>query len=158
VFHERGYTSLSDLGTAYHTLSPLLGPAAAAIFAVSLLASGLSSSVVGTMAGQVVMQGFVGFSIPIWLRRFITMLPAVIVVGLGLPTARVLVVSQVVLSVVLAFAVVPLMLFTSDRDIMGVLVNSRVTTAIGWLCVAIIVALNLVLIFTTLGGHVPGVS
>jgi manganese transport protein len=110
------------------------------------------------MAGQVVMQGFVGFSIPIWLRRFITMLPAVIVVGLGLPTARVLVVSQVVLSVVLAFAVVPLMLFTSDRDIMGVLVNSRVTTAIGWLCVAIIVALNLVLIFTTLGGHVPGVS
>jgi manganese transport protein len=86
------------------------------------------------------------------------MLPAVIVVGLGLPTARVLVVSQVVLSVVLAFAVVPLMLFTSDRDIMGVLVNSRVTTAIGWLCVAIIVALNLVLIFTTLGGHVPGVS
>jgi manganese transport protein len=125
---------------------------------VSLLASGLSSSAVGTMAGQVVMQGFVGFSIPIWLRRLITMLPALIVVGLGLPTARVLVVSQVVLSVVLAFAVVPLMLFTSNREVMGVLVNHWLTTVAGWLCVAIIVALNLLLIFTTLGGHIPGVS
>jgi manganese transport protein len=158
VFHNHGFTTLSDLGAAYRTLTPLLGPAAAIIFAVSLLASGLSSSVVGTLAGQVVMQGFVGFSIPVWLRRFITMLPSLIVIGLGLPTAQVLVVSQVVLSVVLVFAVVPLMLFTSNRGIMGVLVNRRATTVAGWLCVAIIVTLNFFLIFTTLGGHVPGVS
>jgi manganese transport protein len=158
VFHQHGLTTLSDLGAAYHTLSPLLGPAAAVIFAVSLLASGLSSSVVGTMAGQVVMQGFVGFSIPVWLRRFITMLPSLIVLGLNLPTAQVLVVSQVVLSVVLAFAVVPLMLFTSNKRLMGVLVNHRATNLLGWLCVAIIVSLNAFLIFRTLGGIVGGLG
>jgi manganese transport protein len=158
VFHQHGYTSLSDLGAAYRTLSPLLGPAAAVIFAISLLASGLSSSAVGTMAGQIVMQGFIGFSIPVWVRRLITMLPALIVIGLGLPTARVLVFSQVVLSVVLAFAVVPLVSFTSNREIMGVLVNRRITTFAGWLCAAVIVVLNILLVITALGAHVPGVS
>lgn len=156
VFHQHGLTSLSDLGAAYKTLSPLLGPAAATIFAVSLLASGLSSSTVGTMAGQVVMQGFVGFQVPLWLRRSVTMAPSFIVIGLGLPTATTLVISQVVLSVVLAFAVVPLMLFTSRRDIMGSLVNHPVTTALGWSCAGIIVALNVLLIYTSLGGQVPG--
>jgi manganese transport protein len=155
VFHQHGYTALSDLGAAYKTLTPLLGPAAATIFAVSLLASGLSSSTVGTMAGQVVMQGFVGFSIPLWLRRAVTMVPAFVVIGLGLPTAETLVVSQVVLSLVLGFAVVPLVMFTSRRDLMGVLVNRRSTTAVAWLCAVVIVVLNGLLIFTALGGALP---
>jgi manganese transport protein len=154
VFHQHGYTALSDLGAAYKTLTPLLGPAAATIFAVSLLASGLSSSTVGTMAGQVVMQGFVGFHIPLWLRRAITMLPSFVVIGLGLPTAQTLVVSQVVLSLVLGFAVVPLVMFTSRRDLMGVLVNHWITTVVAWSCAAVIVALNGLLIFTALGGTV----
>jgi manganese transport protein len=158
VFHQQGYTTLSDLGTAYKTLSPLLGPAAATIFAISLLASGLSSSTVGTMAGQIIMQGFVGFTIPLWLRRSLTMLPSFIVIGLSLPTATTLVISQVVLSVVLGFAVVPLMLFTSRRDLMGVLVNRWVTNVVGWACAAVIVALNVLLVYTTLGGTIPGLG
>jgi manganese transport protein len=158
VFHQHGYTALSDLGAAYKTLSPLLGPAAATLFAVSLLASGLASSTVGTMAGQVIMQGFVGFSIPLWVRRLLTMLPSFVVIGLGLPTATTLVVSQVVLSLVLAFAVIPLMMFTSRKELMGVLVNHRVTTIVGWGCAGVIVALNGLLIFTTLGGSIPGIS
>jgi len=158
VFNQHGLTSLSDLGAAYRTLTPLLGPAAATIFAISLLASGLSSSTVGTMAGQVVMQGFVGFRIPLWVRRVVTMTPSFIVIGLGLPTASTLVISQVVLSVVLAFAVVPLVTFTSRRDLMGALVNHRATTMVGWGCAAIIVTLNSVLIFTLMGGTIPGLT
>jgi manganese transport protein len=158
VFHQHGYTGLSDLGAAYKTLSPLLGQAAATIFAISLLASGLSSSTVGTMAGQVVMQGFVGFSIPLWVRRILTMLPAFIVIGLNLPTATTLVISQVVLSVVLGFAVVPLVMFTSRRDLMGALVNRSATTAIGWVCAGVIIVLNVLLIYTTLGGSIPSLT
>src|SRR5437868_794447 len=156
VFHQHGHTSISDLGAAYKTLSPLLGPAAATLFALSLLASGLSSSTVGTMAGQVIMQGFVGFQIPLWLRRLVTMAPSFVVIGLGLPTATTLVFSQVVLSVVLGFAVIPLVLFTSRPDLMGVLVNRPLTTVLGWACAVVIVGLNVLLIFTTLGGSVPG--
>ena len=158
VFHQHGYTELSDLGAAYRTLTPLLGPAAGTIFAISLLASGLSSSTVGTMAGQVVMQGFVGFRIPLWIRRIVTMVPSFIVIGIGLPTAATLVVSQVVLSVVLAFAVIPLVMFTARRDLMGILVNHRATTIVGWMCVTIIVSLNAVLIYTILGGAIPGLA
>jgi manganese transport protein len=158
VFHQHGHTNISDLGEAYKTLSPLLGQASATIFAVSLLASGLSSSTVGTMAGQIIMQGFVGFTIPLWLRRSLTMLPSFIVIGLNLPTATTLVVSQVVLSVVLGFAVVPLAIFTSRRDLMGVLTNHLVTTIAAWGCAAVIVVLNVLLIYTTLGGTIPGLS
>jgi manganese transport protein len=158
TFHQHGLTSISDLTVAYKTLTPLLGQAAATIFAVSLLASGLSSSTVGTMAGQVIMQGFVGFKIPLWLRRTITMVPSFIVIGLNLPTATTLVVSQVVLSLVLGFAVVPLVMFTQRRDMMGVLVNHRITSVIGWGCAGIIVLLNIFLIFETLGGSVPGLN
>jgi manganese transport protein len=156
VFHQHGFTSLSDLTEAYRTLTPLFGQAAAVIFGLSLLVSGLSSSTVGTMAGQVVMQGFVGFKIPLWLRRVATMLPAFVVIALNLPTAVTLVISQVVLSVVLGFAVVPLVLFTARRDIMGALVNHRVTTIVGWISAAVIVLLNLLLIYRTFGGVVPG--
>jgi manganese transport protein len=110
------------------------------------------------MAGQVIMQGFVGFTIPLWLRRSLTMLPSFIVIGLHLPTASTLVVSQVVLSVVLVFAVVPLIMFTSRRNLMGVLTNHPVTTMVGWGCAVVIVVLNLLLIYTTLGGSIPGLS
>jgi manganese transport protein len=158
VFHQHGFTSLSDLGEAYHTLEPLVGGAAATIFGISLLASGLSSSTVGTMAGQVIMQGFVGFKIPLWLRRLLTMLPAFIVIGLSLPTATVLVISQVVLSVVLAFAVVPLVMFTSRPEIMGVLTNRPVTRVAAWACAVVIVLLNVLLIYRTFGGVLPGPS
>jgi len=158
VFHQHGFTMLSDLTDAYRTLTPLFGQAAAVIFGISLLVAGLSSSTVGTMAGQVIMQGFVGFSIPIWLRRLVTMLPAFVVIALGLPTATTLVVSQVVLSVVLGFAVVPLAMFTARRDIMGPLTNSRLTTAAAWACAALIVTLNLLLIYKTLGGVIPGLG
>ncbi len=152
TFHRHGATSISDLGTAYHTLTPLLGPLAATVFALSLLASGLSSSTVGTMAGQVIMQGFVGFHIPLWLRRLATMVPSFVVIGLGLPTATALVASQVILSVVLAFSVIPLVIFTSRSDIMGGLVNHRATTLVGWACSAMIVGLNMVLIWQTVRG------
>jgi manganese transport protein len=155
TFHGNGLTSISDLTDAYRTLTPLLGQAAAIIFGVSLLASGLSSSTVGTMAGQVVMQGFVGFQIPLWLRRLITMAPSFVVIGLNLPTATTLVASQVVLSVVLAFAVVPLIVFTSNGELMGSLRNHRLTTVVGWLCASVIVVLNGMLIYTTLGGSTP---
>jgi manganese transport protein len=156
TFHQNGMTSISDLAVAYRTLTPLLGQFAATIFAISLLASGLSSSTVGTMAGQVIMQGFVGFRIPLWVRRVVTMLPSFVVIGLSLPTATALVVSQVVLSIVLGFAVVPLVIFTSRRDIMGVLTNHRITTAAAWLCAIVIVVLNVLLIYHTLGGVILG--
>ncbi len=145
----------SDIGTieqAYRTLEPLLGSAASWIFAVSLLASGLSSATVGTMAGQVVMQGFLRRHIPPWVRRMFTMAPSLAVIALGLDPTRTLVISQVVLSFGLPFAVIPLVLFTARRDIMGVLVNRRVTTVVASAVAALIVALNLFLLFQTLFG------
>ncbi len=118
AFHA-GHPDVAEIQTAYHTLGPLLGAGAAAVFMVSLIASGLSSSAVGTMAGQVIMQGFVGFRIPIWLRRLITMVPAIIVVGLGVDATQALVVSQIVLSLVLPVPVVALLIITSDARVMG---------------------------------------
>lgn len=156
VFHDHGITQLTDLTEAYRTLAPLLGQAAALIFGLSLLASGISSSVVGTMAGQIIMQGFVGFRIPLWLRRTITMLPSFVVIALALPTATTLVISQVVLSLVLPFAIVPLVIFTSRRQLMGTLVNKPVTQVVAWTVAGLIVVLNLVLIYSTLGGTLPG--
>jgi manganese transport protein len=126
-----------------------LGVAASFIFAISLLASGLSSSTVGTMAGQVIMQGFVGFTIPVWIRRLVTMLPAVLVALLGFNPTQVLVISQVVLSFVLPLPVITLILFTRRRDVMGTLVNSSLTTVLAILCSVVIVALNVVLLYLT---------
>ncbi|OIR02719.1 divalent metal cation transporter MntH [mine drainage metagenome] len=142
TFQGRG-AAMADLSVAWQSLTPLLGPAAAALFAVALLASGLSSSVVGTLSGQVVMQGFVGFSIPLWLRRTLTTLPAVVVIALGMDTTKVLVFSQVVLSFGIPFALVPLLLFTGQRELMGELVNAPRVRLAGWLIVSIIIALNL---------------
>jgi manganese transport protein len=137
---------------AYRTLTPLLGGAASTVFAVSLLASGLASSAVGTMAGQVIMQGFLDRQIPIWLRRLITMIPALIVIALGIDATRTLVVSQVVLSFGIPFALIPLVMFTRRRDLMGQLVNHPVTTGVAGVVVTVIVALNLFLLVQTVLG------
>src|SRR5207237_9773701 len=111
AFHA-GHPDVAEIGAAYHTLVPLLGGAAAGIFLVSLLASGVSSSTVGTLAGQMIMQGFVGFRIPLWVRRLVTMLPAFAVVALGVDTTKALVLSQVVLSLTLPPPMIPVTLFT----------------------------------------------
>jgi manganese transport protein len=150
AFHA-GHSDVAEIETAYHTLTPLLGIAAAGIFLMSLIASGISSSVVGTMAGQVIMQGFVGFRIPVWVRRVVTMVPAFIVVGLGLDATRSLVLSQVVLSIALPVPMVALVLFTRDPRIMGEQANNKLTDGVAWLGAGLVLALNLVLILSTLG-------
>ena len=152
TFHTHGLTSVGDIPSAYHTLTPLLGPAAGVIFAVSLLASGLSSSAVGTMAGQVIMQGFVGFSIPIHVRRLVTMAPTVIIVAIGFNPTQTLVFSQVILSTVLPVPVIALTLFTARTRLMGLLVNRRGTTLLATLCTVLIVSLNVLLLYQTAGG------
>ena len=155
VFNETGHADVATIESAYQTLAPLLGGTAAAVFGISLIASGVASSHVGTLAGQVVMQGFVNFSIPITLRRLLTMLPALIAIYVGLDPTRTLVLSQVVLSFTLPFPIITLILFTRDRALMGKLVNRSTTTAIASLCAILIVALNVVLLCETLAG-VPG--
>jgi manganese transport protein len=153
TFFEQGLTHIGTIEEAYRTLTPLLGSAASTVFAISLLASGLSSSTVGTMAGQVIMQGFIHRRIPIWLRRAVTMTPPIIVIALGLDPTRTLVLSQVVLSFGLPFAIVPLVLFTRRKDVMGVLVNNRLTTTVAIIVAGLIVALNLFLLYQiALGG------
>lgn len=119
AFHFNGHTGVADLDQAYMTLEPLLSHAAATIFGLSLIAAGLSSTVVGTLAGQVVMQGFIRFHIPLWFRRAITMLPSFVVILLGLDPTRILVMSQVLLSFGIALATVPLLIFTSNAKLMG---------------------------------------
>jgi manganese transport protein len=146
TFHRTGLVHVASLEEAHRTLQPLLGPLSSTVFAVSLLASGLSSSAVGTMAGQVIMQGFLHRQIPLWIRRLVTMLPALLAIGWGLDPTRTLVISQVVLSFGLPFALVPLVLFTSRKEIMGPLVNRRLTTAAAAFATAVIVALNVVLL------------
>jgi len=158
TFHAHGFTQVADIPSAYRTLTPLLGSAASTVFAISLLASGLSSSTVGTMAGQVIMQGFVGFTIPIWVRRLVTMAPAVIIVALGINATEALVISQVILSLILPIPVLALIYFTRRRDVMGELVNQRPTTVLALLFAAIILLLNVVLLFQTAGGRIPGLS
>ncbi len=149
------YPALSNIGTleeAHRTLTPLMGPAAGVVFALSLLASGLSSSSVGTMAGQVIMQGFLHLEIPVWIRRIVTMIPSLIVIFLGLDPTTTLVYSQVLLSFGLPFAIIPLVLFTRDRKLMGVLVNRRITTIAASVVAGIIVILNIYLLVQTFTG------
>lgn len=149
TFHTHGRSDVADINTAYQTLTPLLGGAASIVFAISLLASGLSSSTVGTMAGQVIMQGFVGFTIPIWVRRLVTMIPAVLVVVLGFNPTQSLVISQVVLSFVLPLPVITLVMFTRRRDLMGALVNKSITTWAAIACSVVILGLNIWLLYST---------
>ncbi|MBX5456494.1 MAG: Nramp family divalent metal transporter [Thermogemmatispora sp.] len=152
TFFQAGLRQVATLEEAYRTLQPLLGSAASWVFAISLLISGLSSSTVGTMSGQVIMQGFLHRQIPVWLRRLVTMLPSLLVILIGLEPTRTLVISQVVLSFGIPFALVPLILFTQRRDIMGVLVNSRLTTALAWLVASLIIALNIFLLYQVFTG------
>ena len=152
TFFSRGMREVGTIEEAYRTLTPLLGGAASTVFAVSLLAAGLSSAAVGTMSGQVIMQGFLRRGIPVWIRRLATMLPSLAVIALGLDPTRTLVVSQVILSFGLPFAVLPLVLFTSDRKLMGSLVNRRPTTILAWIVAGAILLLNIYLLYGLLTG------
>jgi manganese transport protein len=157
AFHA-GHSDVAEIETAYHTLTPLLGGAAAGFFLVSLIASGVSSSAVGTMAGQMIMQGFVRMRIPILVRRLVTMVPAFVVVGLGVDSTRALVLSQVVLSIALPLPMIALLFFTGRAEIMGRFVNTRLTNVAAIVGAAIVLALNLFLIAQTLGVPIPGLS
>jgi manganese transport protein len=137
---------VTDVEDAYRTLGPLLGPAAATVFAVALLCSGLSSSTVGVMAGQVIIEGFLAIKFPIFLRRLITIIPAIIIIAVGLDPLKILILSQVVLSFALPFALIPLLLLTNRDTVMGTFVSARRTRIAGWVSVAIILSLNAVLL------------
>ncbi|MGC2593901.1 MAG: Nramp family divalent metal transporter, partial [Xanthobacteraceae bacterium] len=149
AFHA-GHPEVAEIETAYHTLTPLLGAGAAAVFLVSLIASGVSASTVGTMAGQMIMQGFVGFRIPIWVRRVVTMVPAFVVVALGANATNALVISQVVLSLALPLPMISLIIFTSRADIMGTFANTALTRVAAVIATALVLGLNVVLIVQTL--------
>jgi len=152
LFNKAGRTGVDSIETAYAGLGQYVGGGAALAFAVALLASGLSSCSVGTYAGQVVMQGFIRKRIPLFLRRALTMLPALAVLALGLNTTASLVVSQVVLSFGIPFALTPLVLLTRRRDVMGQFTNHRITTAAATVIVGLIVGLNVYLLYVTFGG------
>lgn len=151
VFFNNGHKDVASIGDTYQLLSPLMGQqTASTVFGFTLLLAGLSSSIVGTMSGQVVMQGFVNFTIPLWLRRLLTMLPAMLVIMLGISEQKALVGSQVILSFGIPFALIPLLIFTADRRLMGNLVNRKWVTWLGAAVCALIIALNGYVIFFTL--------
>jgi manganese transport protein len=152
VFFGHGFTHVEKLERAHKTLEPILGGASSVLFALALTASGLSSSTVGTLSGQVVMQGFLRRQIPLFVRRLVTMIPAFVVIGIGLDPSRTLVISQVVLSFGIPFALIPLVMFTSRRDVMGALVNRKTTVAAAVAVAGVISALNLFLLYRTFSG------
>jgi len=154
AFHN-GYSDVAEIETAYHTLTPLLGAAAAGVFLVSLLVSGISSSVVGTIAGQMIMQGFVGFHIPIWIRRLVTMVPAFVVVTMGVNTTDALVVSQVILSIALPVPMITLLFFTGRKKIMGMFVNAPLTQYTAVAAATAVLFMNCVLLLLTFGVPLP---
>jgi manganese transport protein len=152
TFFKEGLHNVGSIEEAYHTLEPLLGSAASFIFAISLLASGLSSSAVGTMAGQVIMQGYLERKVPVWIRRLVTMAPALVIIWLNVDPTTSLVYSQVVLSFGIPFALVPLVIFTRKKNLMGALVNRPVTTIIAAGVAILIVALNAYLLYEVIFG------
>ena len=154
MFHN-GHADVASIETAYRTLLPLMGGGAGGVFMVSLLASGLSSSVVGTMAGQAIMQDFVGYRIPLWLRRSLTMAPSLVVVGLGVGATDALVLSQVVLSLVLPIPMLALLKLTSSREIMGAFVTGRRMQFAAGMAALLVLALNAVLLLQTVGLELP---
>ncbi len=157
AFHG-GHSGIAEIGEAYRTLTPLLGPAAGAAFLVSLIASGLSSSVVGTLAGQMVMQGFTGWRIPLLARRLVTMVPAFAVVAAGVDPTRALVLSQVVLSLALPVPMLGLVVFTGRRSVMGAFANGPLTRAAAVAGAGVVLALNGVLLAQAFGVPVPGLG
>jgi manganese transport protein len=159
TFHSSGHSDVAEIGQAFELLSPLLGLGiASTLFAVALLASGLNSTVTATLAGQIVMEGFLHLRLPSWARRLITrgiaIVPVVIVTALygERGTSQLLVFSQVVLSMQLPFAVIPLVRFVSDRRKMGDFAISRSVAVVAWIVAAIIVTLNVKLLYDTLFG------
>lgn len=154
AFHQ-GNSDVAEIETAYHMLTPLLGTAAASVFLVSLITSGVSSSVVGTMAGQTIMQGFLHFHVPIWLRRLVTMLPAFVVVAMGVNPTQALVISQVVLSIALPVPMIALIIFTSRRDVMGSYAMRPGTKWLAFVGATIVLALNFTLLASVFGIRVP---
>ncbi|MFV0382558.1 Nramp family divalent metal transporter [Paracoccus sp. (in: a-proteobacteria)] len=154
AFHQ-GHSHVAEIETAYHTLTPLLGGAAAAIFLTSLIASGVSSSVVGTMAGQMIMQGFLRRRVPIWLRRLVTMLPAFAVVAAGVDATRALVLSQVVLSIALPVPMLALLHFVARRDLMGEFTVGPVLRLLAILGAALVLSLNAILLADGFGLGLP---
>ncbi len=157
AFHN-GHSDVAEIETAYHMLTPLLGGAAAAVFLVSLIVSGISSSVVGTMAGQMIMQGFLRIRIPVWVRRAVTMLPAFAVVAAGVNATDALVMSQVVLSIALPVPMIALVIFTGRADIMGPYVSSRLVRTLAVLGAGVVLSLNFVLLAQTFGLPIPGLA
>ena len=158
VFHDGTHDNIATIQEAYRTLTPLLGAGAGVVFMVSLLASGLSSSVVGTMAGQVVMQGFIRRRIPVWLRRVVTMIPAFAVIAWGVDATESLVASQVVLSLVLPVPVLALVWFCRDKALMGAHRLTRVGLGLALAATAIVLSLNLILLLQTAGVAIPGLG
>jgi len=152
VFHANGFVGVESIQRASHVLGTVVGGHAQTMFGIALLASGLSSSSVGTLAGQVVMQGFIRRSIPLFLRRGLTMAPAMIVLAIGVDPSRALVLSQVALSFGIPFALIPLVLFCRDRSLMGTLTNRRVTTVAAFVVATLIVCLNVFLVVQTIAG------
>jgi len=158
VFHDGVHDDVAEIGTAYRTLIPILGSGAAGVFLMSVIASGLSSSAVGTMAGQVIMQGFVRFRIPLWLRRLVTMAPSFAIVAVGFDATRALVISQVVLSLILPVPMIALLILTRRRDVMGSYANGRFTAAAATAAAAIVLALNLLLVLQIAGAPLPALA
>ena len=151
VFHSKGM-NVEDLDVAFQSLHDMVSPTAAILFGLGLLIAGLASSSVGTLSGDVVMQGFIKKRIPIYLRRAITMIPPLLIIAFGANATKALVWSQVILSFGIAFALIPLIMFTSNKKIMGGLVNHKLTTILGWIVAAIVVALNIYLLYQTAFG------
>ena len=157
AFHL-GHDDVAEIETAYHTLTPLLGRAAAGVFLASLIASGLSSSAVGTLAGQMLMQGLVDITIPIWLRRLVTMLPAFVVVALGIDTTQALVFSQVILSFVLPLPMLALVLLSRRADVMGRYASGRLVDTAAIIGAGVVLTLNAILVLQSFGVAIPGFS
>src|SRR3984893_5838859 len=155
AFHGGAHNQTAEIETAYRTLAPLLGAGAAGLFMLALLASGFSSSVVGVMAGQLIMQGFVSFRIPLWLRRLVVMMPSFAVIIAGMDITHALVLSQVVLSLILPIPMVALVRLTANRDVMGEFANSRLTNAVAVTATVFVSALNAVLLLGIVGLGIP---
>jgi manganese transport protein len=152
LFYTSGVTDVGDIDVAFEQLRVMVSDNSAIIFGVALLASGFASSSIGTMAGQVVMQGFINRRISLWIRRLITMSPALVILAIGVNPSYALVISQVVLSFGIPFALIPLLLFCRNRGLMGGLVNHRLTTTIATVVVGLIVTLNVFLLYQTFFG------
>jgi manganese transport protein len=155
AFHDGAHDHVAEIETACRTLAPLLGLGAAGLFMLALLASGFSSSIVGVMAGQVIMQGFVSFRIPLWLRRLVVMAPSFVVVAAGMGITHALVLSQVVLSLVLPIPMVALVRFTARRDVMGEFANTRLTNALAVAATGFVCLLNGILLLAIAGLGIP---